>query len=97
MANDYIRRFSEAVHVEIEPLDGDGYTDVRRGSAIVGINVLEDHGLLMLMSRIMDLSKENQEQLYGWPLELNFLGTSDGAVATVADEWDDRLTELFSS
>ena len=36
MVNDYIRRFGSAVEVELDPLDADGYTDVRRGSATVG-------------------------------------------------------------
>ena len=40
MVNDYLRRFGTAVGVELDPLDGDGYTDVRRGSA-----TLARHGL----------------------------------------------------
>jgi hypothetical protein len=127
MVNDYIRRFGAAVQVELDPLDEDGYTDVRRGSATVGINVLEEHGILLFLSRIMDVPKEGREGFYRRLLELNFLVTSDGAfaidkdrdavylralrrlsgldyeefedllhtIATVADEWDDRLSELF--
>jgi hypothetical protein len=128
MVNDYIRRFGEAVGVDFEPLDEDGYTDVRRGSATVGINVLEEHGILLFLSRIMDVPKTGRETFYRRLLELNFLVTSDGAfaidkdrdavylralrrlsgldyeefedllhtIATVADEWDDRLSELFN-
>jgi hypothetical protein len=127
MVNDYIRRFGEAVGVGMEPLDEDGYTDVRRGSATVGINVLTEHGILLFLSRIMDVPPEDKESFYRRLLELNFLVTSDGAfaidkdrnavylrglrrlsgldyeefedllhtIATVADEWDDRLAELF--
>lgn len=127
MVNDYIRRFSEAVGVSIESLDEDGYTDVRRGSATVGINVLEEHGILLFLSKIMDVPREDRETFYRRLLELNFLVTSDGAfsidrdrdavylralrrlsgldyeefedllhtIASVADEWDDRLSELF--
>jgi hypothetical protein len=127
MVNDYIRRFGEAVGVAMDPLDEDGYTDVRRGSATVGINVLTEHGILLFLSRIMDVPNEDKESFYRRLLELNFLVTSDGAfaidkdrnavylralrrlsgldyeefedllhtIATVADEWDDRLTELF--
>src|SRR5688572_22661790 len=127
MVNDYIRRFGAAVQVDLDPLDEDGYTDVRRGSATVGINVLEEHGILLFLSRIMDVPKEGREAFYRRLLELNFLVTSDGAfaidkdrdavylralrrlsgldyeefedllhtIATVADEWDDRLSELF--
>ena len=127
MVNDYIQRFGEAVGVAFDPLDEDGYTDVRRGSATVGINVLEDHGILLFLSRIMVVPGEGREDFYRRLLELNFLVTSDGAfaidkerdavylralrrlggldyeefedllhtIASVADEWDDRLEELF--
>lgn len=127
MVNDYLKRFGASVGVELDPLDEDGYTDVRRGSATVGINVLEEHGILLFLSRIMDVPKEGREQFYRRLLELNFLVTSDAAfaidkdkdavylralrrlsgldyeefedllhtMATVADEWDDRLAELF--
>ena len=127
MVNDYIARFAEAVGVPLEPLDADGYTDVRRGSATVGVNVLEEHGILLFLSKIMDVPREDRETFYRRLLELNFLVTSDGAfaidrdkdavylralrrlsgldyeefedllhtIASVADEWDDRLSELF--
>ncbi len=127
MVNDYLKRFGASVGVELDPLDEDGYTDVRRGSATVGINVLEEHGILLFLSRIMDVPKEGREPFYRRLLELNFLVTSDAAfaidkdkdavylralrrlsgldyeefedllhtMATVADEWDDRLAELF--
>lgn len=127
MVNDYIKRFGATVGVELDPLDADGYTDVRRGSATVGINVLEEHGLLLFLSRIMNVPTDGREAFYRRLLELNFLVTSDGAfaidkdrdavylralrrlsgldyeefedllhtIATVADEWDDRLNELF--
>ena len=127
MVNDYLRRFGESVGVQLDPLDEDGYTDVRRGSATVGINVLEEHGILLFLSRIMEVPKEGREGFYRRLLELNFLVTSDAAfaidkdkdavylralrrlsgldfeefedllhtMATVADEWDDRLAELF--
>jgi hypothetical protein len=129
MINDYLRRFGEKVSVEIDPLDEDGYTEVQRGSATVGINVLVEHGTLLFLSRIMDVPREDREAFYRRLLELNFLVTSDGAfaidkdreavylralrrlggldyeefddlvetIARVADEWDDRLAELFPS
>ncbi|MFK7990322.1 MAG: YbjN domain-containing protein [Sandaracinaceae bacterium] len=127
MLNDYLARFGTSVGVALSPLDDDGYTDIRRGSATVGINVLEEHGILLLLSRIMDVPKDGREGFYRRLLELNFLVTSDAAfaidkdkdalylralrrlsgldfeefedllhtMATVADEWDDRLRELF--
>ena len=128
MVNDYLARFGAAMRVELEPLDPDGYTDVRRGSATVGINVLHEHGILLFLSRIMDVPSDDQPSFYRRLLELNFLVTSDGAfaidkdknavylralrrlsgldfeefedllhtIATVADEWDDRLAQIFS-
>jgi hypothetical protein len=130
MVNDYIRRFGSAVEVELDPLDADGYTDVRRGSATVGINVLHEHGILLFLSRIMDVPRDApaREAFYRRLLELNFLVTSDAAfaidkdkdavylralrrlsgldyeefedllhtMASVADEWDDRLAQIFS-
>ncbi|MGF1467005.1 MAG: YbjN domain-containing protein [Sandaracinaceae bacterium] len=127
MVNDYLRRFGSSVGVELDPLDEDGYSDVRRGSATVGINVLEEHGILLFLSQIMEIPKDGRETFYRRLLELNFLATSDAAfaidkdkdavylralrrlsgldyeefedllhtMATVADEWDDRLAELF--
>ena len=127
MVNDYIRRFGGSVGVELDPLDEDGYTDVRRGSATIGINVLGEHGILLFLSRIMPVPREGREAFYRRLLELNFLVTSDASfaidkdkdavylralrrlsgldyeefedllhtMASVADEWDDRLAQLF--
>jgi hypothetical protein len=85
MVNAYLQRFGAAVGVELDPLDEDGYTDVRRGSATVGINVLEDHGILLFLSRIMEVPREGREAFYRKLLELNFLVTSDGAFAIDKD------------
>lgn len=130
MVNDYLRRFGEAVGIELDPLDGDGYTQVRRGSATVGINVLHEHGILLFLARTMDVPRDaagGREAFYRRLLELNFLVTSDAAfaidkdvvylralrrlsgldfeefddllrtMASVADEWDDRLAQIFGS
>lgn len=127
MVNDYIQRFGASVSVELDPLDPDGYTEVRRGSATVGINVLGEHGILLFLSRMMPVPREGREALYRRLLELNFLVTSDASfaidkekdavylralrrlsgldyeefedllhtMASVADEWDDRLAHMF--
>ena len=81
MVNDYLQRFGRSVSIELEPLSPDGYTEVRRGSATVGINVLSEHGILLFMSRIMAVPSEGREALYRRLLELNFLVTSDAAFA----------------
>jgi hypothetical protein len=79
--NSYLRRFGQLVHVDIDPLDDTGYTAICRGQATVGINVVEDHGLLMLISPIMGLPAQRRLELYARLLELNFLTTSDAAFA----------------
>ena len=134
LINEFIKRFSQKVSeatgdsMAFDPLDDDGYTSVNRGSATIGINVIEEQGVLLFLSRIMKVPQERRTDLYRYLLELNFLATSDGAfaieketdtvclralrsvngldyaefedilhtVATVADEWDDKLIEEFS-
>ena len=83
--DDYLRRFGQAVSVAIPPLDKDGYTQIKRGSATVGINVLEDRGVLMFLSPMMRVPEEKREELYRYLLEKNFLATSDGAFAIDKD------------
>lgn len=132
MINDYLVRFGLGVGVDLEPLDIDGYAEVRRGSASVGINVLHEHGILLFLSRMMSVPSQvagGRESFYRRLLELNFLVTSDAAfaidkdkdavylralrrlsgldyeefedllhtMATVADEWDDRLAHIVGS
>ncbi len=134
LINEFIKRFSQKVSeatgesVMFDPLDDDRYTSVNRGSATIGINVIEEQGVLLFLSRIMKVPQERQTEFYRYLLELNFLATSDGAfaieketdtvclralrsvngleyaefedilhtVATVADEWDDKLIEEFA-
>lgn len=79
MVDAYIARFSERAGKEIAPLDGTGYTQVKRGSAYIGINVLEDNGVLMMLAPIMEVPKERRELFYRKLLELSFLATNDAA------------------
>ena len=60
-------------------------SQVKRGSATVGINVLEDRGVLMFLSPMMRVPEEKREELYRYLLEKNFLATSDGAFAIDKD------------
>jgi len=81
LINDYVRRFSEMIGVEMQPLDSEGFTAIKRGSATVGINLLADHGILVFLAPIMQVPERNQADYYRRLLELNFLTTSDGAFA----------------
>ena len=97
-------------------------------SATVGINVLEDHGLILLLAKIMSAPADREAEFFKKLLELNYSATSNAAfaldketgmvylrasrpvsgldyeefeemlhsVATVADEWDDKLIAEFS-
>ena len=81
VVDDYIARFGELVGVVFDPLDAEGYTSVRRGSATIGINVLEERRVLMFLAPIMPVPRTNQPDLCRRLLELNFLATSDAAFA----------------
>ena len=78
---EYIQRFSELIGVTIAPLDQDGFTQVSRGSATVGINVVEQKGFILFLAPIMEVPEKNREALYHRLLELNYLATEDGAFA----------------
>ena len=78
---EYIQRFSELIGVAIAPLDEDGFTQVSRGSATVGINVVEQKGFILFLAPIMEVPEKNKEALYRKLLELNYLATEDGAFA----------------
>ncbi len=81
MVNAYIARFGERAGATLEPLDASGYTLIRKGSASVGINVLEDHGVLLFVAPVLALPATGRESLYRKLLELSFLSTSDAAFA----------------
>ncbi len=78
---EYIQRFSALIGVAIAPLDEDGFTQVSRGSATVGINVVEQKGFILFLAPIMEVPAARREELYRRLLELNYLATEDGAFA----------------
>jgi hypothetical protein len=85
MVNAYLTRFGERAGSKLEPLDASGYTLVRKGSASVGINVLEDHGVILFVAPIMPVPQTGRETLFRRLLELSFLTTSDAAFAVDAE------------
>ena len=66
---------------ELRPLDENGYTQTRKGSASIGVNVLDDHGVLLLIAPVMPVPKVGREALYRKLLELSFLTTADASFA----------------
>jgi hypothetical protein len=81
MVDAYLARFGERAGSKLEALDASGYTLVRKGSASVGVNVLEDHGVLLMVAPVLALPHTGRETLYRRLLELSFLTTSDAAFA----------------
>jgi hypothetical protein len=109
------------------PLDKNGFTSVSKGSAAVGIHVLESEHVLLFLVTIMPVPAAKRLEFYRKLLELNHTVTADAAfsidasantvhlkamrtlagldyeefedmlhtVATVADDWDDRLIAEF--
>jgi len=88
MVNAYLRHFAERTGLAREggaegvpALDEGGYAQVQRGSAVIGINVLEEQGVLMVFSPVMPVPMAGREAFYRKLLELSFVTTSDAAFA----------------
>lgn len=90
MVNDYIRRFGEAVSVVLHPLDAAGYTDLRHGSIVIGINAYVDRNMLLIVARMGGATGTDCTQLYRRLLELNFLATRSCCFAI-----DDRNQRVY--
>ncbi len=94
MVNAYLQRFSQRSGLHdpgqdgassaapiVPELDESGYAQLQRGSAIIGINVLEERGVLMVFSPVMPVPLAGREVFYRRLLELSFVATSDAAFA----------------
>ena len=81
MVDEYLRRFGERSKGQLTPLDEHGHTEIRRGSALLGVTVVEGHGVLLLVSKIMQIPPRGREAFYERLLQLSFLRTSDAAFA----------------
>lgn len=79
MVNEYLKRFASRAGTNLDLLDDAGYTQVKKGSANVGINVLDDHGVLLFLAPVMAVPLTGRETLYRRLLELSFITTSDAA------------------
>ncbi len=86
MVNAYLRRFAERAGTTLAPLDESGYTQIRKGSASVGVNVLDDHGVLLFLAPLMRVPLTGRETFYRRLLELSFLATSDAAFSIDAQK-----------
>ncbi len=90
MVNAYIARFVERAGQHMDPLDDSSYTQLRKGSASIGINVLEDHGVLLFLAPVMAVPERGREAFFRRLLELSFLATSDASFAI-----DSQRDEVF--
>jgi hypothetical protein len=81
MVNAYLGRLAEVWGHEPTLLDATGYAQIKRGSAYVGVNVIEEGGVLMVLAPILQVPALRREELYRRLLELSFLATSDAAFA----------------
>src|SRR5262245_59250729 len=77
---DFLARFGRERNLNLPPLDADGVGTIQRGSALVSIHVLEDKGVLLLLSRVakepkLDLDRARQL------LTASFTETGDAAFA----------------
>ena len=81
MINRYLARFAEVSQHPAVELDPSGHAQIRSGSALVGINVLEHQGVLMLFSPIMDVPATGREAFYRRLLDMSFVATQDAAFA----------------
>jgi hypothetical protein len=86
MVNAYLQRFAARAETTLEPLDEAGYTQVRKGSASIGVNVLPDHGVLLFLAPVMNVPLTGRETLYRRLLELSLLTTSDAAFSIDAQK-----------
>lgn len=94
MVDAYLRRFGDKSGNALVPLDGEGYTHVRKGSASIGINVLEERGVLLFLAPVMRVPLLNREGCYRRLLELSFLATGDAAFAIDAEKEEVHVRAL---
>jgi hypothetical protein len=97
--NAYLARFAQRACTPLELLDEAGYAQVRKGKVAVGINVLEDHGVLVFLAPVMGVPVANREPFYRRLLELSFLTTCDAAftIDAAKEEVFERAIRRVSS
>ncbi len=84
MVDHYLERYGRNVGRPIPRIDASGRADIRHGSALVSVTVLEDHGVLVIHAPVGGIPDGNREALYRELLEASYLSTSDAAFAVDA-------------
>jgi hypothetical protein len=78
---EFLRRFGKERDLELDPLNAEGYSEIARGSATIGIHFLAEKDVLVLLAPIMPVPARDAEALFRRLLELSFLATGDAAFA----------------
>lgn len=88
MVNAYLAKYAQRAALKnptaagtVPQLDDTGYAQVHRGSVTIGVNVLEEQGVMMIFAPIMPVPVTGREVFYRRILELSFVSTSDAAFA----------------
>jgi hypothetical protein len=81
MVDHYLERYGRNVGRPMPRIDSSGRADIRHGSAVVSVTVLEDHGVLVIHAPIGTIPEGSREDLYRELLEASYLSTSDAAFA----------------
>ena len=81
MISRYLVKFCEHTKLPTIELDATGHADVQRGSATIGINVLDEQGVLMIFAPVMDVPITGREAFYRTLLDMSFVTTQDAAFA----------------
>ena len=79
--NEYLLRFGKEREIDLDPLNDSGLGQVARGSAEVLIQVLDEHGVLLLLAPMMSVPEKDTEGFCRRLLELSLMATSDAAFA----------------
>ena len=81
MIDHYLERYGRSVGRPMPRIDVHGRADIRHGSALVSVTVLEDHGVLVIHAPVGEVPGGDREALYRELLEASYLSTSDAAFA----------------
>ncbi|MGE5180823.1 MAG: type III secretion system chaperone [Acidobacteriota bacterium] len=77
---EFLDRFGRERNLVLPPLGADGVGSIQRGSAVVTIHVLEDKGVLLVLSRVVKQPKLDETAAKKL-LMLSFVDTGDAAFA----------------
>ena len=81
MVDHYMERYGRKVGRPMPRIDASGRSEVRHGSVVVVVNVIEDHGVLVIHAPVGTVPATGREALYQELLEASYLSTSDAAFA----------------